>query len=235
LGAASPKQIFMSVTSDTAAKLLFWPVRPGPYGSTEAVSESTPVSTSIETDGPAPSDPFVPDEISDEHPFALIVRPSGTCLPCGGPRLPIPPLLALREITHLSRVQGAGEARARTNISDLSWVFTSHFPGDPVFPGTMILDGLFQLMGIYCQYIGFQGRGRASRVLKVQFRQEVTPVDKLLEFHLNVTRIVHAKQILVCDGSVRADGKICVVAKSLVLTIITGPVMGLPADGEVIQ
>jgi 3-hydroxyacyl-[acyl-carrier protein] dehydratase/trans-2-decenoyl-[acyl-carrier protein] isomerase len=212
-----------------------WPVRMGRYAGTEAVSDLTPVLPLRDIDAPTPSGPFLPDRISDEHPFSLIVRPSGTWLPCGGPRLPIPPLLALREITHLSRAQGAGEARARTKISDLNWVFTSHFPGDPVFPGTMILDGLFQLMGIYCQYIGFQGRGRASRVLKVQFRQEVTPLNRSLEFHLNVTRIVQAKQVLVCDGSVRVDGKICVVAKNLVLTIITDSAMSLPVDGEDIQ
>lgn len=155
--------------------------------------------------------------------LALVISASGTVLSCGGPNLPIAPLLGIGEVNLLrlpSDVHGPGEARASKAVSDFDWIFRCHFPGDPVLPGTMILDGIFQLMGLYSGYIGFRGRGRASRVAKVQFQKEVKPSNNILEYRIDVVKIVGSRQILICNGFATIDGTRCVTAENLVLTIL---------------
>jgi len=114
---------------------------------------------------------------------------------------------------------GLGGVTARKDVATLGWMFDRHFPGDPVLPGTWLLDALLQLTGLYAAFVGMAGRGRAARVGSVRFLQEVTPGAGELRYAVAVRRLHRAGQVVVADGEVLCDGVLCLTASNLYVAI----------------
>lgn len=141
----------------------------------------------------------------------LIACAKGEMFGLGNPQLPLPPMLMLDRITALSEDGGAsgkGHAVAEYDITPDRWFFECHFVGDPVMPGCLGLDALWQLTGFCLGWRGMLGRGRALGVGEVKFTGMVTPETKRLTYHVDFTRVIDRKlKMGIADGRVDADGQ----------------------------
>ena len=139
------------------------------------------------------------------------------------PKLPSPPLLAFDRIVEISKEGGRfnrGYAVAKKDLSSMTWVFDSHFPSDPVMPGTMLIEGLLQLAGFFGGYVGGRGRGRAARIDDVKFIAEVTPADKEILYRIDVRKHNADHNLLIAQGKVIARGTERTTAGSLFVTVV---------------
>ena len=137
----------------------------------------------------------------------------------GNAQLPLPPMLMFDRITEISETGGAngkGLIRAEFDIKPDLWFFGCHFQGDPVMPGCLGLDALWQLCGFYLGWLGSPGRGRALGVGEVKFTGQVTPKIKKVEYRIDLKRVIIRKLVMgVGDGIMLADGKPIYEAKDL--------------------
>ena len=129
----------------------------------------------------------------------------------GNAQLPLPPMLMFDRVTEISEAggeNGKGHVVAELDVNPDLWFFSCHFAGDPVMPGCLGLDALWQLAGFNLGWRGFPGRGRALGVGEVKFTDMVTPRCKLLTYIVNFTRVIDRKLKLgIADGKMLADGK----------------------------
>lgn len=129
----------------------------------------------------------------------------------GNPQLPLPPMLMADRITEISADGGAhgkGHVVAEFDITPDLWFFACHFPGDPVMPGCLGLDALWQLTGFNLGWRGMLGRGRALGVGEVKFTGMVTPATKLVTYRVEFTRVIDRKlKMGIADGAMFADGE----------------------------
>jgi 3-hydroxyacyl-[acyl-carrier protein] dehydratase / trans-2-decenoyl-[acyl-carrier protein] isomerase len=129
----------------------------------------------------------------------------------GNPQLPLPPMLMFDRIVDISETGGAngkGTVRAELDVRHDLWFFPCHFQGDPVMPGCLGLDALWQLTGFHLGWLGLQGKGRALGVGEVKFAEQVLPTTKKVTYIVDFKRIFKSKLILgIADGSLEADGK----------------------------
>ena len=129
----------------------------------------------------------------------------------GNAQLPLPPMLMFDRVTEISDDQGEhgkGHVVAELDIRPDLWFFSCHFQGDPVMPGCLGLDALWQLTGFNLGWRGLPGRGRALGVAEVKFTDMVTPSNKLLTYIVDLTRVIDRKLKLgVADGRMLADGQ----------------------------
>lgn len=129
----------------------------------------------------------------------------------GNAQLPAPPMLMMDRITHISEdggAHGAGEVVAEYDLKPDRWFFDCHFPNDPVMPGCLGLDALWQMTGFFLGWLGEKGRGRALGVGQVKFSGMITPAVKLLRYIVDVRKVRRGRVVLaVADGTLEADGE----------------------------
>ena len=144
----------------------------------------------------------------------------------GNAQLPEPPMLMMDRITDVSEDGGAhgkGHITAELDIHEGLWFFPCHFPGNPVMPGCLMVDGLWQLTGFNLGWRGWQGQGFALGAGEVKLQGMVRPDRKLVTYEIDFTRVIDRRlKMGVADGTVKADGE--VVAQ------ITGMKVGLSAE-----
>lgn len=137
----------------------------------------------------------------------------------GNAQLPMPNMLMLDRITHISTHGGEfgkGEIIAELDITPDLWFFDCHFPGDPVMPGCLGLDAMWQLVGFFLGWKGNPGRGRALGSGEVKFTGQIKPESKLVTYHIQLKRVIERKLIMgIADGRVSVDGKDIYFAKDL--------------------
>ncbi|MBX9617621.1 3-hydroxyacyl-[acyl-carrier-protein] dehydratase FabA [Candidatus Raskinella chloraquaticus] len=130
----------------------------------------------------------------------------------GNAQLPLPPMLMFDRITDVSETGGAnakGMIRAELDIHPDLWFFPCHFKGDPVMPGCLGLDALWQLTGFFLGWLGAAGRGRALGLGELKFSGQVLPTMTLVEYGVEFKRVMRSKLVLgIADGWLKADGQI---------------------------
>ena len=129
----------------------------------------------------------------------------------GNAQLPLPPMLMFDRITDIRKDGGAaklGSVTAELDIKPDLWFFPCHFKGDPVMPGCLGLDALWQLTGFFLGWLGEPGKGRALGVGEVKLTGMVTPAVKRVTYEVEVTRLILRKlKLAVANGILRADGE----------------------------
>ncbi len=137
----------------------------------------------------------------------------------GNAQLPAPPMLMFDRITNVTAQGGAfgkGQITAELDIHRDLWFFDCHFIGDPVMPGCLGLDAMWQLVGFFLGWSGAPGKGRALAVGEVKFTGQVTPKVKKVVYRIDFKRVILRKLVMgVADGVMEADGKPIYEAKDL--------------------
>ena len=137
----------------------------------------------------------------------------------GNAQLPLPPMLMFDRIAEIAETGGAhgkGLIRAELAVNPDLWFFGCHFKGDPVMPGCLGLDALWQLCGFYLGWLGSPGRGRALGVGEVKFSDQVLPSVKRVVYGVDLKRVFRSKLVLgIADGWLDADGRRIYEAKDL--------------------
>ena len=129
----------------------------------------------------------------------------------GNAQLPMPPMLMFDKITNISSEGGSknkGIIKAEMEIKPDLWFFDCHFIDDPVMPGCLGLDAMWQLLGFYLGWLGEKGKGRAISVGNVKFSGMILPQTKKLEYNINLKRVLTSKLVLgIADSILLADGE----------------------------
>jgi 3-hydroxyacyl-[acyl-carrier protein] dehydratase/trans-2-decenoyl-[acyl-carrier protein] isomerase len=149
----------------------------------------------------------------------------------GNPQLPLPPMLMFDRITSITEdggEDGKGQVVAEFDIHPDLWFFKCHFEGDPVMPGCLGLDALWQMVGFFLGWMGGLGRGRALGVDEVKLTGMVLPTAKKVTYIVNLKRVIMRRLVLgIADGILKVDGKIVYEAKGLRVGLITDAAVAL--------
>ena len=137
----------------------------------------------------------------------------------GNAQLPLPPMLMFDRITEISEEGGAhgkGFVRAELDVKPDLWFFLCHFKGDPVMPGCLGLDAMWQMVGFFLGWLGSPGSGRALGMGEVKFSGQVLPTVKKIVYGVDFKRVMRSKLVLgIADGTLSADGTVIYKASDL--------------------
>jgi 3-hydroxyacyl-[acyl-carrier protein] dehydratase / trans-2-decenoyl-[acyl-carrier protein] isomerase len=137
----------------------------------------------------------------------------------GNARLPLPPMLMFDRITRITETGGAhekGEVEAEMEIRPDLWFFKCHFQNDPVMPGCLGVDAMWQMAGFFLGWLGGLGKGRALGVGEVKFSDMVLPSAKLVTYYIEFKRVIMRRLVVgIADGIMKVDGKVIYEAKDL--------------------
>ena len=137
----------------------------------------------------------------------------------GNSQLPAPNMLMMDRIATITEDGGSagkGYIEAELDITPDLWFFDCHFPGDPVMPGCLGLDAMWQLVGFFLGWCGGPGKGRALGVGEVKFTGQILPTAKKVTYRIDMKRVIKRKLYMgIADGSVAVDGKVIYEAKDL--------------------
>ncbi len=125
----------------------------------------------------------------------------------GNAQLPSPPMLMFDRITNVNKdggVHGKGEITAELDINEDLWFFKCHFLGDPIMPGCLGLDALWQMLGFYLGWLGYPGKGRALGVGEIKFVEEIKPDKELIKYKVSLKKSLNKKGLSIGYG----DGQI---------------------------
>tara|TARA_B110000879_G_scaffold35499_1_gene48984 strand:- start:228 stop:743 length:516 start_codon:yes stop_codon:yes gene_type:complete len=143
----------------------------------------------------------------------------------GNAQLPLPPMLMFDRIVSIAEDGGAydqGQIIAELDINPDLWFFDCHFTGDPVMPGCLGLDAMWQLVGFYLGWKGGPGRGRALGVGEVKFSGQVLPETKMVTYKIDLKRVILRKLVMgIADATMSIDGREIYVAKDLRVGLFT--------------
>jgi len=158
---------------------------------------------------------------------ALIDCGMGRLFGEGNAQLPIDNMRMMDRITHIDSVGGdfgKGIVEAELDINPDLWFFQCHFPGDPVMPGCLGLDAMWQLVGFYLGWRGNPGRGRALGAGEIKFTGQVLPTAEKVSYRLSLKRVIERKLIMgIADGEMFVDGEPIYAAKDLRVGLFTDP------------
>ena len=141
----------------------------------------------------------------------LILCGQGELFGPGNAQLPLPPMLMFDRITAISSDGGAhgkGVIVAELDIKPKLWFYDCHFEGDPIMPGCLGLDALWQMTGFFLGWQGLPGPGRALGISEVKFAGEVKPTGKLLRYQVDVRKLIkRGVALAIADGLAELDGE----------------------------
>ena len=149
----------------------------------------------------------------------LIVSGEKSLFGPGNAKLPLPPMLMLDRVLKMDLKGGSydnGQVIAELDVNPDLWFFECHFKGDPVMPGCLGLDAMWQLVGFWLGWSGGKGRGRALGVGEVKFKGQVTPDVKKVRYEIDIKRAIRRKLVLgIADGRMYADDELIYQSKDL--------------------
>jgi 3-hydroxyacyl-[acyl-carrier protein] dehydratase / trans-2-decenoyl-[acyl-carrier protein] isomerase len=143
----------------------------------------------------------------------------------GNAQLPLPPMLMLdriRDIRSEGGAYGKGYIIAELDVKPDLWFFDCHFPGDPVMPGCLGLDAMWQLIGFFLGWMGGPGKGRALGAGEVKFTGQVLPTGKLITYRIDMKRVIMRKLVMgIGDAVMEIDGRAIYSASDLRVGLFT--------------
>ena len=149
----------------------------------------------------------------------LIACGMGNLFGPGNAQLPVDQMLMIDRIPHISSEGGEydrGQIIAELDIHPDLWFFQCHFPGDPVMPGCLGLDAMWQLVGFFLGWRGNPGRGRALGSGDVKFTGQILPTASRVEYNIQIKRVIERKLVMgIADGTVAVDRTVIYTAKDL--------------------
>lgn len=156
---------------------------------------------------------------------SLLSCARGEMFGAGNAQLPSPPMLMFDRITRISEKGGSadkGEIEAEFDINPNLWFFKCHFEGDPVMPGCLGVDAMWQLVGFFLAWLGGAGKGRALGVGEVKFSGMVLPTNGLVSYYIDFKRVIMRRLVVgIADGIMKVDGKTIYEAKDLKVGLFT--------------
>lgn len=171
---------------------------------------------------------MVDQSFKDKNAFSkadLIDCGHGRMFGPGNAKLPIDNMLMMDRITSITTdggEHGKGEIVAELDISPDLWFFDCHFPEDPVMPGCLGLDAMWQIVGFFLGWKGNPGKGRALGSGEVKFTGQILPTNKKVTYRITLKRVIERKLVMgIADGTVEVDGKVIYTATDLRVGLFT--------------